>query len=329
MKHKLSIVILSGFLLAIAGYFVLIYPDNPFTHLFRSKISDIDAKIIIGPYPVTRDFALLKKNQVMTIISLLNPQLPYEKTLLESEKTLAAKYGIEVLNFPMTSILGQRFGESYEQNAQAAVAAIAQTPGKVYLHCYLGLHRVKFVAELAQAKNVTTALYAAHQGERSEQAKLLDRAEAEYSTGQYSKALATLQQIEPKIPAARLLQAWATYRVGDTSAAHQLFADILQTNAGLKDVRTDLDAHTGLGYCALRENDARSAQEHFSLALKLKENDPSVLLGLGLAHYRQGALPEAARYLEMVLQIDPQNEEAKELFAKIGPAHRALPVAKH
>jgi tetratricopeptide (TPR) repeat protein len=311
VKRRLIVLIIALSSLIVGAYLVLINPNNPLTNLFRSKISDADANIVIGPYPLEDDIRLLKDHNVTTIVSLLDPNLPYENTLLEREKALAQKYQIEILNFPMASIFGQRIGSYYAENAAAAAEAITKRAGKVYLHCYLGMHRVKVVEQLLRTRQFETGTYLIHQGERSQDAKLLDRAQSEYESGHHDAALETLKGIKQMELPARLLQAWATYRLGDITAARELFGAILQSNP------ESSDARAGAGYCALRENDLALAEQSFSAALQADANYPSALVGLGFVQYRQGKLIEAARTLETALKLDPRNEEVKEILSKI------------
>jgi tetratricopeptide (TPR) repeat protein len=184
-------------LIAVAvAWWILITPDNPLTSLFGRQNSDVIARIIIGPYPAESDFRLLKQNNVGLVVSLLDPVIPYEATLLEREKALAAQYQIPVESYPMSSILGQKFGNDYDESAAKAAAAIAGTTAKVYLHCYLGQHRIQAVRTILAAKGIVAGTYAIRTGERAEAAKQLDMAEAAYNKGQYGAALAILVRIE-------------------------------------------------------------------------------------------------------------------------------------
>jgi tetratricopeptide (TPR) repeat protein len=228
---------------AASGYWLILHPDNPFTRLFQRNISDVDARVVIGPYPSERDFRLLKAHDVGLIVSVLNPAIPYEATLIERERTLAAKYGIELRIFPMSSILGQKFGDDYDTNAAKAAAAIAETNRKVYLHCYLGMHRIKAVRELLASRGVQAGTYAVRKGERNEAAALLDTAEAAYNAGHYQQALDTLARIDEKnlTDNARLLRAWSHYRLGRIQQARDLFEAFSTLN------RESAEAAIGLG----------------------------------------------------------------------------------
>jgi hypothetical protein len=101
--RMLGLTVLAVVLMAAAGWYVLITPGNPLTRLFQRDISDVDARIIVGPFPEEADFRLLKQHQVNLIVTLLNPGIPYEATLLEREKVMAATFGLELRSFPMSS----------------------------------------------------------------------------------------------------------------------------------------------------------------------------------------------------------------------------------
>lgn len=297
--------------LGVFGYRTLTTPDSFFIKLLRPPISSLDAKVIMGPYPLDSDMRLLKSHNVTTIISLLNPLLPYEKNLLDEEETLARQYGFQFLNFPMTSILGRRFGADYERNAALAAKAAADAPGKVYLHCYLGLHRVKVVGELLAQYQLVPDRYLPRASERDAQFKLLDEAQAQFDRGEYGAATSSVDAMQsPDVPAL-LLRAWSQYRLGNIGAALQQFSAVAKLNPN------NADAIVGLGYSALRKNELEEAAEYFFAAMKLDDANPAVMTGLGIVKFRQGQLVAADAFLRRALQLDPENDEAKALLAKV------------
>lgn len=302
----LSILLLGGL-----GFFVLITPDNPLTNLFSAEIAISDAKVVIGPYPNAEDFRILQRNNIKTIISLLDPRLPYERVLIEREREVAKIYNIEVLNFPMASIFGQPLGDDYDQGVVNAAEAAVKASGKVYLHCYLGMHRGKKVEDLLRVKGIITGQYLVRLGERDTDALLLDRAEDEFKNGNYQVVLELLKQIRQTGQAAQLLQAWATYHLGDTKNARNIFALLLRA------APNDNDARTGLGYCAMRDNDLANAEQHFKTVLQSSANDPASLAGMGLLCYRQGRLKEAAHFLQAAIKADPRNDEVRKILAEV------------
>ncbi len=320
---KIALLAVLGAFAAAFGFWILISPGNPFTRLFRSSISDIDARIVIGPYPLEDDFRLLKLHGVTTVVSLLNPALPYETILLESERKLADAYGILLRNFPMSSIFGQRFGEDYDQNADAAAAAIAEEPGKIYLHCYLGSHRVKAVENRLAARGTIAGTYLAKKGERSEIASEIDQAHADYRNGRFAEALARLKALPDPDVTALLLQAWCSYHLGDLASAEKLFARVVATSPDVN------DAHAGLGYTALRGGDLDRADREFSSVLARDPKDAAALSGLGFVRYRQGRSKEAAKFFRTVLAMNPDNSEARDMLDRIGkPSPPSPPPSK-
>lgn len=295
----------------IFGYKILTTPDNPLIKMLRPPISSVDAKVIMGPYPLEKDLRLLQSHNVKTLISLLNPQLPYEKQLLEQEQVLAKKYGFTLLNFPMSSILGQRFGADYERNAELAAKAAAETPGKVYMHCYLGLHRVKVVEGLFAQYKVVSDNYLARTAERDTQFKLLDEAQAHFDKGDFSSATRSVEAMKnPDVPAL-LLRGWSQYRLGNDADTMRQFSDILKTNPN------NADALAGLGYSALRSDALDDAARYFGEAIKLDSANPEIVAGMGILKYRQGEWAQADEFLRRTLQLNPKHTEARDLLAKL------------
>ena len=301
MKIKL---IMWATIAGLLGYFVLITPDNPIMRALRGEISDVDSNIIIGPYPVQSDFEKLKKNGVTKIISLLDPAVPYEKSLLDQERVVAKKMQMEVVNFPMISILGHKMGANYEKNAAAAADEIAASKGKVYVHCYLGIHRAIVVKDLLKDKHVTIGRYLVKGGERSNLAIELDKAEQLFNERYFQEARNVLDSMASLTPTAQSLYGWVAYRQKDVVEARKRFGQLAE------DPASAIDAAVGLGYCDLQENKLDSAVATFSKTIRSQPKNESALTGMGLALYRQNKPEESAIYLEQALQINPANREA-------------------
>jgi tetratricopeptide (TPR) repeat protein len=301
MKIKLLIWAVIACLL---GYFVLITPDNPIMRALRGEISDVDSNIIIGPYPVQSDFEKLRENGVTKIISLLDPAVPYEKSLLDQELIVAKQLQMELVNFPMISILGHKMGANYEKNAAAAANEIAASKGKVYVHCYLGIHRAIVVKNLLRDKHIAIGRYLVKGGERSNLAIELDKAEQLFNEHYYNEARSVLDSMASLTPTATSLYAWVAYRQKDVVEARKRFEELSKVPANAS------DAGIGLGYCDLQENKLDSAVAAFSKAIQSQPKNGSALTGMGMALYRQSKFEESATYLEKALQINPENTEA-------------------
>jgi tetratricopeptide (TPR) repeat protein len=315
MMSKPVAPLLMGLLSLVAAsavaWWALVTPDNLVTRFFRREITNVDARVVIGPYPGESDFRLLKQNGVGLVVSLLDPAIPYEATLLEREKAEAHAFGIRLLNFPMSSILGRKFGNDYDESASKAAAAIGATTDKVYLHCYLGVHRVKVVQDLLAAAGVNTGPYVVRTGERDAAARALDSADAAYKASRYQEVLDLLARIDENLltPSARLLRAWAHYRIGHIGEARTLFESFLAL------APDHPDATTGLAYCQYRDGRLTEAERLFRGVLEQRPADADALGGLGLTLLRSGHPEEAAAHLDQALKIAPDNQELRDALA--------------
>jgi Flp pilus assembly protein TadD len=311
LRRRVAITSIWLSLAGVAAFWVLISPDNPLTQYFSAPITVRDAKIIIGPYPREPDFALLKRNGVTTVVSLLDPRLPFERVLLDREEALATEYGMTFLDFPMGSLFNHRLGGDYEAEAKLAAHAVAGAEGRVYLHCYLGMHRVGAVETLLAKTGQSTGVYTASHGMRSADANMLDQAQNAYDSGNYPQTLRLLLNVVDKSEASQILAGWADYHLNDIHVARTDFVAALKLNP------QSGGAQAGLGYCALRQGKLDEAAGHFSTALNATPRDASALTGMGLTRYRQGRTADAARLLRASLAIDPKDTDAKTALARI------------
>ncbi len=306
----------------LGGFTLLITPGNPLLRLFRRPLATFPGNhVIVGSYPNEEDFHTLKGHDVQLIVSLLDPLLPYERVLLAREEEMASKYHIRVANFPMVSILGKSMGKDYEANAQRATDAVLKEPGKVYVHCYLGLHRTKSVLDLLQAKGANAGTY--NIGEKRDPAvernRRLTEAEVAYKAGQFREVLNLLNGMSRPDRDVDILFAWSSYRIGDTAPAHAAFTEILKAHPD------HLGALTGLGYCAFRQGNLAEADGHFQAALRLEPDNTEVLYGLAMLCHRQGRLEEAKGFLETLLKSKPDHAEARTLLDQISARLHPVP----
>jgi len=314
MRRKVvPVLMLATVLVAIAvSWWILVNPDNALTRMFASRISNVDARVVVGPYPVDRDFQLLKAHNVEVVISLLDPAIPYEATLMKQEEVRARQYGMTLRNFPMSSVLGKRFGNAYDNSASQAADTIAATEGKVYLHCYLGVHRIRVVRDLLAKRGVGSDTYAIRTAEREPFRVQQDEAEAAYRDGRYGQAVAALANVpDAKMTLdGRLLQGWGLYRLGRIDEARSAFGKAAHASPG------HAGAATGLGYCELRNGKPEEAERQFQAALAKEPTSADALGGLGAAYYRLGRPADAKKYLEASLKQAP-NDEWKAILARI------------
>ncbi len=295
------------------GIWALLHPGGVLLQHWRADRTVISTRFIFGPYPLQDDFAALKRNGVTTIISLLDPDLPYEAVLLAQERELAERYSIQVLNFPMASILGHSFGKDYLANSRAAAQAAIDSKGVAYIHCYLGLHRAKNVQKFLETFTATTtATYAGtSQSGRSEEVLSGDRANLAFLEGRHEDSLRELANIRVKTYETTLLEAWSNYRLGRIERARIGFTKALSERPD------SADALGGLGYCALRSGDLDEAARRFSMVLAKYPDDSQATQGLGHVRNRQGQRAEAESLFTRVLAKHPDNAEVRQALEEL------------
>lgn len=314
LKKILLILFAAGAIGAFACYKILLNPNSRIMLLLQGKISNIDSRVITGPYPSERDFIMFKKNGIGLDVCLLNPALPYEKPLIEAEKKLAEKYNIEFVNYPMnpvSSMMGAKGGEKNREYSEEAVEKIMATNKKVYLHCYLGRHRVKIISDLLKEKGLETGKYLVKESERLHRAQKLDQAQADYDARKFENVIKELGDIKAPAVQETMLLAWSNYRLNRIKEAEELFSAVINMSPETS------DAHSGLGYCLLRSGNPAEAEKAFSRALAVSPEDAQSLAGLGISYFRQGRLQEAGDALDKSLKIAPENSEAKDILSKI------------
>lgn len=139
-------------------YFYVFEPYLYPLHLMQGRVRPVGRHILIGPYPEYLELERLRARGVTVVISLLDPRLLYEKGLIRKEQRYERSLGMQTYDFPLDSYVS---ADSPRNAAHiASILAVLKQLGdrKVYIHCYLGKHRVEYVAHAvraaaAQAKN--------------------------------------------------------------------------------------------------------------------------------------------------------------------------------
>jgi hypothetical protein len=122
-------------------------------HLMQGNIRAVTPDIVFGHYPHGGEIRDLKKRGIAVDISLLNLSLPQELVLQEQLKRNAEKEGIEVFSFPLSYLNLDSTGN--RETVSRVVSFIRQNRGKkMYIHCYLGRHRVKVVEDELRRQGV-------------------------------------------------------------------------------------------------------------------------------------------------------------------------------
>ncbi|GMR04503.1 MAG: hypothetical protein BMS9Abin23_0401 [Thermodesulfobacteriota bacterium] len=149
MTTEKKIWLLSIFFIALFAYglYSAFRPSSYPLRFVRGDVRAISENVIIGPYPSEEEFRKLKYNLgIDIVVSLMDPDSAIEGGFVRKEKVLAEKYGMPFKNFPMDFL--NLSGQENKRQAERAVAYILSVGDKkLYVHCYLGRHRIKIFEE--------------------------------------------------------------------------------------------------------------------------------------------------------------------------------------
>ncbi len=296
---------------AVVTYIILLFPGSPLMRWVEAEPPERYGMITIGPYPQEEDFPRLKQAGVKYIVSLLDPEIPYEKPMLEREMALGKKYGLEVKNFPifpMDSILGTELLPNSAEQQNKAVEFLEHLDGPAYVHCYLARHRaIRIRAELMKSEALERS--APTSGTGQEEWELLNRiteAQLEFRNKNYAKVLYILEPVAVKDVDVSNLRGWSYMRLGLIGEAIKSFQE------GLAVDPSNPRSLLGLGFCYLRNGEPVMAQRQFAAVLEQLPNEPDALIGEGLSYLGMQNKKSAAERFRMALQLRPDSKEVKE-----------------
>jgi hypothetical protein len=143
-EKKLRLIMALFVMLVAYGVFNLFQPDVFPMSFARGTVREAAPGVLAGPYPSEAELEILARNGVVEVISLMDPESAVESRLVEEEKKLVAAQGLRFLNFPMDfqNMNGQRSAAGLEQIMERLSKRGNE---KIYVHCYLGRHRVSMV----------------------------------------------------------------------------------------------------------------------------------------------------------------------------------------
>ena len=144
-RALLVTVFMFALVVTVLSNFDIFEPYLPPLRLVSGPVREIAPGLVVGPYPHLDEMVQLKRKGVRVLYSLLDTSLPQEKALLERERANARRVGIEVRSFPMGYLPVN--SERNRKTREDIVQALRDDPAGGYIHCYLGRHRVSFVAE--------------------------------------------------------------------------------------------------------------------------------------------------------------------------------------
>jgi tetratricopeptide (TPR) repeat protein len=291
----------------LASYLILLNPGSIFVHWAQAALPERITMITFGPYPEESDFKILHKNGVKYIVTLLDPRLPYEKSLIEREQEAADKYGMTVKDFPMASIFDQKVFPDYLAEQEKAVHFLRHLDAPAYVHCYLGKHRTVHVKNALVKAGVPERYFKAEGSYQDywDVVNRISKAQDQFNKGEFPAVLETLEPVKTKDVDVSYLRGWAHYRLGLIAEATEDFRQ------GLSLDPTNPRNLDGSGYCYLRDGQPVMAQRQFNAVLEQIPDEQSALVGMGLAYLRLQNKSAAAEIFRKVLQANPGDEEVE------------------
>ena len=155
-SKKIWILTFIGLALFSYGVYNVYSPENFPMSFVQGKVRRINDKVFVGPYPSEHELYRLRKRGVQKVVSLMNPNMPFEASLIKMEKKSAKGYGIEFVNIPMSYLnLGGQSNIDQLENILDEIMGSGDLV--VYVHCYLGRHRMELVAAGLQKREVEGA----------------------------------------------------------------------------------------------------------------------------------------------------------------------------
>ncbi len=295
-----------------AAYFVLLHPRSIWVRWARAAFPARMTLITFGPYPSAKELEHFAREGGRYDVSLLDPRLPYEKTLIEREEKEADHHGLIFRDFPMASIFDHQVFNDYRQQEERAVAFLQHLNGPAYVHCYLGRHRVVHVRNALLRAGVP-ASYWTSTGTKSQYWDLVNRlaqARKEFRRKNYGKVLEVLKPIKTNDVDVAYLRGWSNYRLGLYTRAGDDFRSGLRAEPG------NLRNLAGLGFCYLQQGEPVLAQRKFDRVLQSSPGNEEALVGRGLVLLRLKNKVAAAGVFRQALAIDPGNAEVKDYLKR-------------
>lgn len=107
----------------------------------KARIEAVNVHVVVGPYADPADLADLKGAGVSTVVSLLDPSVVYEKSLIEREASEAPQAGLRFVNLPIRK--SEPLTSAVNQNSARRLEMLfsARPHGMIYVHGFLNAPR--------------------------------------------------------------------------------------------------------------------------------------------------------------------------------------------
>lgn len=140
-----------------AANFALFEPYLLPLHLLKSAQQPVSEYVIVGPYPGPSDLARLKQSGVTAVVSLLDPSVVYEKSLLARESEDAPRAGLHFLSVPVRRSEALWSATNWNSARRLRMLFAAERHEKVYVHGFLDIPRDVVALEARTNRPVASA----------------------------------------------------------------------------------------------------------------------------------------------------------------------------
>jgi hypothetical protein len=125
----------------IAAHFAAFEPYLLPLRYVKARMETVNDHLVVGPYADPADLADLKGRGVSTVVSLLDPSVVYERSLIEREASDAPQAGLRFVNLPIRK--SEPLTSAVNQNSARRLEMLisAQPQGKIYVHGFLNAPR--------------------------------------------------------------------------------------------------------------------------------------------------------------------------------------------
>jgi hypothetical protein len=125
----------------VAANFAIFEPYLLPLRYVKARVEAVNDRVVVGPYADPADLVNLKGRGVSTVVSLLDPSVVYEKSLIEREASDAPQAGLRFVNLPIRT--SEPLTSAVNQNSAQRLEMLFsdQPQGKIYIHGFLNAPR--------------------------------------------------------------------------------------------------------------------------------------------------------------------------------------------
>lgn len=118
----------------------------------KAEAVAVTEHVTVGPYPGAAELVALRRSGVTTIVSLLDPAVVYERSLIEREEAQARSAGLRFVSLPMHR--GDAFGSAVNRPSEKRLGQLlaAGPLESLYVHGFLDAPREEVEQALGLAR---------------------------------------------------------------------------------------------------------------------------------------------------------------------------------